>query len=71
MRYLNGSQKLGSFDKVASYGDQRWAFNYVTTGESYVNMVNMTPTLYVLEMQDKSIDDITTEVQAFINDTLS
>lgn len=62
-----GDQKIGTFDKFASNGTVRWAFNYVTAGESYQNIGNVTPSFYTLEMQDMTSGGIETAVENFIN----
>jgi len=66
---LTGNQTTGKFDKVTSSGNQRWAFNYVTIGESSTNMRNLTPSLYILEMQNLSSSEITEKVEVFIDGT--
>lgn len=68
-RNLTNGQQLGRFDKVAVYGSQRWAFNYITTGESFTNIRNMTPVLYVWEMQNVSLAYTRTAVNNFITQT--
>ena len=67
---IANSQDLGTFDKFASYNSQRWAFNYITTGESYTSMINITPAFYVLEIEYMTIDDISVAVQGLINNTI-
>jgi hypothetical protein len=72
IRNVTGQQQLGRFDVVASSGNQRWAFNYVTSGDStssFTYMVNITPALYVWEAGNKTAAQITSEVQAFIDAT--
>lgn len=69
IRYLNGTQKLGTFDKVLVEGSQRWLFNYKTTGESYTNMNNIAPVIYVWENASLTNAQITAQVSAFINST--
>jgi|SRR3989344_8815416 len=71
LRNSSNSQDLGSFDKVASKGSQRWAFNYITAGESYTNMFNLTPSVYVLEIEDLTGAEITKAVGDIINATKS
>lgn len=70
-RYLNTSQRNATFDKFTLNGTKRWAINYVTTGENFANMLNMTPSLYILEMQNMSSSGIRTRVSGFINVTNS
>ena len=63
-------QMLGSFDKVANKASQYWAFNYITLGEDYTNMKNLTPSLYVWEQANMTYDQIRDSVSLYINDTL-
>ncbi len=71
--YMNGTQKPGRFDVVAVSGNQRWAFNYVTTGDPTSNLThigNIEPSLYIWETDTpKSTNDITNEVKNFIDST--
>ncbi len=69
IRALNGTQQLGSFDKVASYGRKRWAFNYITGSESYTYMLNLSPVFYVLEMSNITFSEVTEQVGNLINAT--
>jgi len=69
LRDKNNNQDLGTFDKLASSNNQRWAINYITDGESYTNMFNITPVIYVLELTDLTTTEITTQVEEFINIT--
>lgn len=69
IRYLNGTQSLGTFDKVASYGSQRWAFNYVTDGESFTNINSLGTTVNIWENQSLTTTQITNQVETFINST--
>ncbi len=69
-RDMNNLQKQGQFDKLASYNNQRWAINYVTDGESFVNMSNLSTTFFTLELANLTTTQITSEVEAFINGTL-
>ncbi|MFC1715684.1 LamG domain-containing protein [Candidatus Poribacteria bacterium] len=71
VRLANGSQKLGRFDKVAVYGSQRWAFNYLTGSEAYTNLFNVTPLLYVWEETSLTNPEITSQVSALISGTKS
>lgn len=70
IRLANGTQQLGRYDKFAVNGSKRWAFNYITSGEQFTNMQNVTPVFYVLEMIDIEVSQIVTTVQGFINGTL-
>jgi len=70
-RNITGGQGLGTFDKVAVYGNKRWAFNYVTIGESLTNLFEVRPVLYVKEISNQSSSDIESVVEAYILETLS
>ncbi len=67
-RNWNNVQQLGRFDRFAfnSTLNKRWAINYVTSGESFTNMVNISKSLFILEMTDLSVGQITQKVEQFI-----
>ncbi|MFA5887355.1 MAG: hypothetical protein WC852_01430 [Candidatus Nanoarchaeia archaeon] len=69
VRYLNGSQILGTFDKLAVYGNQRWAFNYISSGESFTGITNLTPSLYVWENTLLGTAQVQQQVEALIDST--
>jgi hypothetical protein len=69
LRRANNTQQLASFDKVVVYGNQRWAFNYLTGADTYIGWTNLTPVLYVLEMANLSTTQLQTNVEAFIRNT--
>jgi len=54
---------------VQTSPQRRWLLNYITTGESYLNAANLSSAVYVLELTDLSIDDITQQVSTLINAT--
>ena len=70
-RHSNNTQQLGRFDKLAfnSTLNKRWAINYITSGESFTNMANLSKSLFILEMTDLSSNQITQRVEQFINGT--
>lgn len=68
LRRLNGTQLLGTFDKVAVFGNQRWAVNYLIGSDSYVAMGNLTPVLYTFELTN-SFATLQAQVESFINST--
>ncbi len=68
-RHFNGAQDSGRFDWVAKKGSKAWAFNYVTKGEQHVGMFNITPSLYVLEINNVTSANITKYVELVINAT--
>ena len=68
-RSAAGTQQLGRFDRIAIFNNQRWAFNYITSGESFTNMNNISTNFYVLELTDLFASDITARVAALISGT--
>ncbi|MFH1592726.1 MAG: hypothetical protein ABIB47_05155 [Candidatus Woesearchaeota archaeon] len=69
IRNITNGQQLGLFDKVAVKENQTWAVNYVTSGESFENMVNITPVFYTLEMENLYYHEILEMVEDFIEGT--
>jgi len=69
IRYSNGTQILVSFDKVALSGNQTWAFNYITDGESWSGMSNLSTTVYIWERESLTTVQIRAEVESAINST--
>lgn len=63
------NQVVGRFDKVAKKLNKIWAFNRVGYYETLVNMFNITPVLYVLEITNKTNTTITNQVELLINAT--
>ncbi len=68
-RNISGGQQLAKFDKFTLNGTKRWAFNYITSGENFTNMRNITPTFYVLEIENMLPSQIRDRVSGFINQT--
>ena len=69
-RNLSNGQFTGTFDKLAIVGNKRWALNYVSDGESTITGIfNITPALYVLQLQNRTNESIINDVSAFINST--
>lgn len=68
-RNLANNQTRGTFDRMTKKGSKVWAFNYVTKGQQHVNMFNLTPVLYVLEMSNITNTNITKTVETMINAT--
>ena len=71
-RNLNNNQFSGVFDwLVAVDGSSlRYAFNYVSEGESPIGgLFNLSPVLYVLELQNATNESITIAVGRMINNT--
>lgn len=68
-RNQSNSQSFGRFDNVAVSGNQTWAFNYVIGSDTNVNMFNLTPVLYTLELSNLNSAQITDIVSKLINNT--
>lgn len=62
-------QNASAFDKVVSYGNQTWVFNYLAGSDQPSGMLNMTPVFYVWEKTNMTSNSITSEVSAFITAT--
>ncbi|MFH1592713.1 MAG: hypothetical protein ABIB47_05090 [Candidatus Woesearchaeota archaeon] len=69
IRNITNGQQLGSFDKVAVKENQTWVVNYVTSGESFENMVNITPVFYTLEMENLYYHEILEIVEELVEGT--
>lgn len=61
-------QAIGLFDKVVKMADRVWAFNFLTGSDAKVNMFNITPFLYVLEI-NTTVNSTNNTVYQFIMDT--
>ena len=71
--YIGSSDNhaVGNFDKVTSYRNKRWAFNYVTENETSIGtFYNLTPSFYFLELTNLSGYDITNKVSQYLNETI-
>lgn len=68
-RNLSNNQTKGTFDWVAKKGSKVWALNYITKGEQHVSMFNLTPVLYVLEINNVTNANISIIVEKMINST--
>ncbi len=68
-RNLSNAQVRGTFDRAAKKGNKMWAFNRIGVSDSYVNMFNLTPVLYTLELANKTSSNITLEVEKLLNST--
>ncbi len=64
-------QKQGTIDYlvIQNSPQKRWLLNYITTGESLLNTTNLSGTVYVLEITNKTTAEIVNEVSTFINST--
>ena len=68
-RNLSNAQVKGTFDRAAKKGSKMWAFNSIGVSDSHVNMFNLTPVLYTLELANKTSANITLQVEQLINAT--
>jgi len=68
-RNLSNAQIKGTFDRAAKKGNKMWAFNRIGVSDSYVNMFNLTPVLYNLELANITSTNITKQVELLINAT--
>jgi len=62
-------QTVGVFDKVVKWLNKIWAFNVITGNETYVNMFNITPVLYTLEINTTTNSSVNTTAYQFMMDT--
>jgi len=70
VRTYDNNQALATFDKVALYGNQRWAFNYISENETSIGaFYNLTPVFYFLEMVNLTSPAIISQVSMLINET--
>ena len=51
------------------YGNQRWAFNYLTGTDTFTNIGGIGTNVNIKEMEDLYYEEIVNEVESFINDT--
>ncbi len=68
-RHSTNLQQLARFDRFAIFNNKRWAFNYITEGETYANMNNLSSTLFTLEITNLSSSQIRQQVEQFISNT--
>lgn len=69
LRSLNNSQFVGTVEKLAAYGNQRWLFHYYNDTGNPLGLFNITPVVYTLEIYNRSLTDIDAVVSGFINST--
>ncbi len=65
----SGQHALGRFDKTTTKNNQTWAFNYVVTGESFINMSSLLNIVNVWQNSSLSYAQIVSQVENFINST--
>ncbi|MBI1972573.1 LamG domain-containing protein [Candidatus Woesearchaeota archaeon] len=63
----SNNQQLGRFDTFTQNDKQNYAFNYITEGETYMNMNNFDSNIYFLEIINLTGDSITEQVSSFIS----
>jgi hypothetical protein len=66
----NGQHSLGRFDKATTKNNQTWAFNYISSGESEINMSSLFNILNIWKNSSLNTSEITSQVEVFINNTL-
>lgn len=70
IRTKENNQAYGVFDKVAVYGNQRWAFNYRIENETSMGtFYNISPVFYFWERANLTYIGIRNNVGNFINST--
>lgn len=69
LRDVNNNQLLTTVDKLVVYGNQRWLFNYIAQNETPVGLFNITPVVYVLELQNMTLTNIKNKVKDYIDAT--
>ena len=67
--YSSGSHSFHSFDKYTDKDNQSWSFNYVTTGETFTNMLSLLRIVSIWENQTLASSQIVTQVENFITNT--
>lgn len=65
-----GQRYLATFDRIAVFNNQTWAFNYRSPGEDSVNMPSLFRALNIWENQSLSYIEIVSQVGGFINATI-
>jgi hypothetical protein len=69
-RNAANEQKIGIFDKVVKWANKIWIFNYLTGNDSSKDFINVTPTLYYLELSNLTTVEINDTVKTLINLTI-
>lgn len=68
-RDTTNAQQFARFDTVTLNLSKRWGINYITPGESFVSMNNLSTTVYTQELINLTGTDITQQVKSFIQGT--
>ena len=63
------SQAIGAFDKVVKWMNKIWAFNTLNGADAATNMFNITPVLYILDLNDTNSSQVESNVRQFILNT--
>lgn len=63
------SQVVGRFDKIVKWMNKVWAFNFLTGNDTRVNMFNITPVLYSLELTNVTNTTVNATIYNFILNT--
>ncbi len=72
IRDLNNNQTLGTFDRLAAFSSQRWAFNYLTSVESpIIGLFNITTAFYAAEYSQMTYQQVNDSVRGMIDGTKS
>ena len=70
LRDIDNNQVTGTFDKVASKENQWWAFNYITSTESFIiGLFNLTPAVYAVEYEKLTYQQLNDSVREVIDTT--
>ncbi|MFH1376600.1 MAG: LamG domain-containing protein [Candidatus Woesearchaeota archaeon] len=67
---LDRANTIGSFDAVAVLNNQDWAFNYITSNESYTNVNPLLNILNVLENENLNYNQIVSGTETSIKDNI-
>ena len=66
-----GNQTYATWHYYVLYNSKRWAINYVTGNEQFVQAANLTPSVYVLETANLTATTLRIQVETFLNTTLN
>ena len=69
VKTIDNMQAFQVFDIVASYGKQRWGFNYLSFGEGEPIFYNLSPLFYFFYVANATDAEAKSQVYAFISAT--
>jgi hypothetical protein len=70
IRYVNNTQRFGTFDNVASLDGKRWLFNHITGSDTFTNIGSIGTTINVWENNTvMSYAELENAAEDFINST--